>query len=73
MKYILFNTEAEAEEYRERLQAHYSETIADKLVRACIITIWDGRYCLSVLTDDYPATTGEVVDSIDPPQEVEDE
>lgn len=72
MKYILFDSTEEAEEYREKLQAHYTETITDKKVIACIFTALD-RPCLSVLTDDYPETTGEVVDSIDPPQEDIDE
>ena len=73
MKYILFNTEAEAEEYRERLQAHYDQAFTDRKVIACLFHTWEGRPCLSIATDDYPETTGEIVDSIDPPQEDIDE
>jgi len=73
MKYILFDSKEQAEEYRVKLQAHYDKTITDKRVIACIFHTYENRPCLSIMTDDYPETTGEVVDSIDPPQEVEDE
>ena len=72
MKYILFATREQAEEYRVKLQAHYDQAFTDRKVIACIFTALD-RPCLSIATDDYPETTGEIVDSIDPPQEVEDE
>jgi len=73
MKYILFDNTEEAEEYRKRLQAHYDQAFTDKLVIACIFHTYENRPCLSIATDDYPETTGEVVDSIDPPQEDIDE
>jgi len=73
MKYVKYPTREAAEEYRVKLQAHHNSnhTEGPRIVD-CIVPTYDGYFALTLIDDDYPATDGEIVDSISPPVE-EDE
>jgi hypothetical protein len=69
MKYLKFETVEQAEEYRIKLQAHHDATHTEGLrIVDCIVPTWDGMFALTLLDDDYPATDGEAVESIEIPQ-----
>jgi hypothetical protein len=73
MKFVKFATQEQAEGYRARLQAHHDATHTEgPRIVDCIVPTYDGIYALTLIDDDYPATDGEIVDSISPPVE-EDE
>jgi hypothetical protein len=73
MKYVIFPTENEAEEYRVRLQAfHDSESNQDPTkpkIIDCIVKTWRGEYALTLLNDTWPDVgKGSIVDNIDDPR-----
>ena len=70
MKYVKFATSEQAEEYRGRLQAHHDTTHTEgPRIVDCILPTCDGMLALTLQDEDYPATDGEIVDSISPPVE----
>lgn len=68
MKYVKFTTLEEAEEYKGKLQAHHDATpVEGPKVIDCVFVTYDGKYACTLIDDDYPETTGEIVDSVEPP------
>lgn len=77
MKYIKFITQEDAEEYRIRLQAHHDAGINKDQTKPkvidCVFPTWDGKFALSLQDETWPETTGEIVDSVEPPVPPEEE
>jgi hypothetical protein len=70
MKYAKFQTIEQAEAYKIKLQAHHDHDETHKSgprIVDCVLPTYDGQFALTLIDDDYPATTGEIVDSVNPP------
>ncbi|MFA6411209.1 MAG: hypothetical protein WCW53_00830 [Syntrophales bacterium] len=73
MKFVIFPTEKEAEEYRVRLQAHHDAGLNQDKTRPkiidCVVKTWRGEYALSLLDSTWPdAGNGIIADNIEDPR-----
>ena len=69
MKYVKFQTPEQAEAYRAELQAHHDQTNSGgPRIVDCVLPTCDGMLALTLQDEDYPATDGEIVDSVEMPK-----
>jgi len=70
MKFVKFATQEQAEGYRARLQAHHDQVQeGPKIIILPALLTYDGYFALTLLDDAYPATDGEIVNTVEPPAE----